>query len=110
MIYVPTKARAQASGFGFQKLQAGPKAASSQAQGPAWPGFFWPGLARLLALGPEPAPHYAFHSSMRIRRCLATKIRKILAFVLTPALNNAEQPECDNNVTCILIIHRNADM
>ena len=51
MIYVPTKARAQAGGFGFQKLQAGPKAASSQAQGPAWPGFFWPGLAWLLALG-----------------------------------------------------------
>ena len=39
--YIPTKARAQAGGFGFQKLQARPKAASIQAQGPAWPGF-WP--------------------------------------------------------------------
>ena len=51
MIYVPTNARVQAGGFGFQNLQAGPKAASSQAQGLAWPGFFWPGLAWLLALG-----------------------------------------------------------
>ena len=49
--YVPTKARAQAAGFGFQKLQAGPKAASGQVQGPAWLGFFWPGLAWLLASG-----------------------------------------------------------
>ena len=49
--YIPTKARAQAGGFGFQKSQARPKAASIQAQGPAWPGFFWPGLAWLLASG-----------------------------------------------------------
>ena len=39
--YIPTKAGAQAGGFGFQKSKAGPKAASGQAQGPAWPGF-WP--------------------------------------------------------------------
>ena len=37
----PTKAGAQAGGLGFQKLQAGPKATSGQAQGLAWPGF-WP--------------------------------------------------------------------
>jgi hypothetical protein len=35
---------AQAAGFGFQKSQAGPKASSSQTQGPNWPGFFWPGF------------------------------------------------------------------
>jgi hypothetical protein len=51
LTYIFTKAGAQAGGFGFQELQAGPKAASGQAQGPAWPGFFWPGLARLLASG-----------------------------------------------------------
>ena len=47
----PTKAGAQAGGLGFQKLQAGPKATSGQAQGLAWPSFFWPGLAWLLASG-----------------------------------------------------------
>jgi hypothetical protein len=31
--YIPTKAGAQAGGFGFQKLQARPKAASGQSQG-----------------------------------------------------------------------------
>ena len=40
-MYLHTKAGAQADGFGFQKYQAGPKAGSGQAQGPAWPGF-WP--------------------------------------------------------------------
>ena len=50
-MYLHTKAGAQADGFGFQKYQAGPKAVSGQAQGPAWHGFFWPGLARLLASG-----------------------------------------------------------
>jgi hypothetical protein len=34
------KAGAQANGFGFPKIQAGPKAVSSQKLGPAWPGFF----------------------------------------------------------------------
>ena len=45
------QAPAQADGLGFVKLEAGPKAVSGQAQGPAWPGIFWPGLARLLASG-----------------------------------------------------------
>ena len=45
------KAGAQANGFGFPKIQAGPKAVSGQRSGPAWPGFFWLGLARLLASG-----------------------------------------------------------
>jgi hypothetical protein len=45
------KAPAQAKGFGFPKTQAGPKANSGQHLGPAWPGFFGPGLARLLASG-----------------------------------------------------------
>jgi hypothetical protein len=39
--YTPTKARAQASSFGFQKSQARPQATSGQAQGLAWPGL-WP--------------------------------------------------------------------
>jgi hypothetical protein len=43
------KAVAQANGFGFPKTQARPKAVSGQRYGPAWPGFFWLGLARLLA-------------------------------------------------------------
>ena len=51
MVYKYYKSRVQAIGLGFQKSQAGPKAASGQAQGPAWPGFFWPGLAWLLASG-----------------------------------------------------------
>jgi hypothetical protein len=42
---------AQAVGFGFEKFQAGPKAVSGQRSGPAWPGFFWLGLAWLLASG-----------------------------------------------------------
>ena len=42
---------AQANGFGFSKTQARPKAVSGQRLGPAWPGFFWPGLAWLLASG-----------------------------------------------------------
>ena len=46
-----TKAGAQANGFGFSISQAGPKAGSEQRSGPAWPGFFWLGLARLLASG-----------------------------------------------------------
>ena len=50
-MYLHTKAGAQADGFGFQKYQAKPKAVSGQAQGLAWPGCFWPGLAWLLASG-----------------------------------------------------------
>ena len=46
-----TKAGAQANGFGFSISQAGPKAGSGQRSGPAWPSFFWLGLARLLASG-----------------------------------------------------------
>ena len=49
--YIPTKAGAQASGFGFQKSPARPKADSGQVKGSAWPGFFRPGLAWLLASG-----------------------------------------------------------
>ena len=45
------KAPAQANGFGFPKTQAGPKAVPGQCLGLAWPGFFWLGLARLLASG-----------------------------------------------------------
>ena len=57
-MYLYTKAGAQADGFGFQKYQAGPKAVSGKAQGPAWPGFFWPGFwpqaGAGTSLGPTP--------------------------------------------------------
>jgi len=54
---LPTKAGAQAGGFGFLKPQAGPKAKPGQ--------NVWPGLARLFlaqlglasGLRPEPAHH-----------------------------------------------------
>jgi hypothetical protein len=49
--YFQPQAMAQANGFGFSKNQARPKAVSGQQSGPAWPGFFWPGLAWLLASG-----------------------------------------------------------
>ena len=55
--YIPTKARAQAGGLGFQKSQAGPKAASGQAQGLGLARLFlaWLGLAS--GFRPEPAHH-----------------------------------------------------
>ena len=45
--YVPTKARAQAASFGFQKSQARPSAGPSF----TWLFLAWPGLAWLLASG-----------------------------------------------------------
>ena len=55
--YIPPKAGAQAGGLGFQKSQAGPKAASDQAQGPSLARLFlaWLGLAS--GFRPEPAHH-----------------------------------------------------
>jgi len=55
--YVPVKAGAQAGGFGFQKSQARPKAASGQTPGPglAWLFLAWLGLA--WGFRPGPAHH-----------------------------------------------------
>ncbi|KAH9028725.1 hypothetical protein EDB84DRAFT_1677241 [Lactarius hengduanensis] len=86
------QAGAWATGSGFSKRQAGPKASSGPHFGLAWPGFSWPGLAWLLASGPSQQITTSMNNPLAYSRGLdsdgvAAVARRSLLIVLTREFN-----------------------
>jgi len=50
-LFVTQKPRLRPPALAFANHRPGQKPTEAKVVGPAWPGFFWPGLARLLASG-----------------------------------------------------------
>jgi hypothetical protein len=74
--YIPRvqKPGLRPTALAFPYPRPGQKPAQAKGQGPAWPGFFWLGLARLLASGQSRAAHhYADPGPLLMRRLMTAR-------------------------------------